>query len=40
MEDLLANIFVWKKENVADEQALINRLEKMIHIIDVELNEK
>jgi len=37
MEDLLANIFVWKKENVTDEQAFIDRIKKMIHIIDVEL---
>ena len=37
MEDLLANIFVWKKENVTDEQAFIDRIKKMIHIIDIQL---
>ena len=40
IEDLIANIFVWKKENVADEQAFIDRINKMIHIIDVELKER
>ncbi len=40
MEDLTANIFSWKKENVLDEQALIDRIKRMIQIIDSELNKK
>ena len=40
MEDLTTNIFVWKKENVLDEQAFMDKLKIMIQIIDTELNEK
>ena len=40
MEDLTANIFSWKKENVLDEQALIEKNKKMIQIINAELNKK
>tara|TARA_R110002051_G_scaffold56046_1_gene103816 strand:+ start:4007 stop:4765 length:759 start_codon:yes stop_codon:yes gene_type:complete len=40
MEDLTANIFSWKKENVIDEQIFMDKIEIMIQIIDVELKEK
>ncbi|WP_075352150.1 DUF6090 family protein [Algoriphagus marinus] len=40
MEDLTANIFSWKKENVLDEQDLIDKIKRMIQIIDSELNRK
>ena len=40
MEDLTANIFSWKKENVLDEQTLIDKIKRMIQIIDTELNVK
>lgn len=40
MEDLTANIFSWKKENVLDEQAVIDKIKRMIQIINTELKEK
>ncbi|SNR63179.1 hypothetical protein SAMN04488009_2850 [Maribacter sedimenticola] len=40
VEDITANIFAWKKENVIDEQALIVKIKRMIEIINIELNEK
>lgn len=40
MEDLTANIFSWKKENVMDEQTLIDNIKSMIQIIDIELKDK
>lgn len=40
MEDLTANIFSWKKENVLDEQVFMDKIQKMIQIIDVELEEE
>lgn len=39
MEDLLANIVSWKKENVLDEQMFKINIERMIQIIETELNE-
>ena len=40
MEDLTANIFAWRKENVIDEQIFMDKIEIMIQIIKTELNEK
>tara|TARA_R110002074_G_scaffold367649_1_gene541744 strand:+ start:142 stop:900 length:759 start_codon:yes stop_codon:yes gene_type:complete len=40
MEDLTANIFSWKKENVIDEQIFMDKIEIMIQIINTELKEK
>ncbi|WP_432411181.1 DUF6090 family protein [Rasiella sp. SM2506] len=40
MEDLTANIFAWKKENVIDEQIFMDKIEIMIQIINTELNKK
>jgi len=40
MEDLTANIFSWRKENVIDEQIFMDKIEIMIQIIKTELNEK
>lgn len=40
MEDLTANIFGWKKENVIDEKALMDKIKRMIQIIDTELKQK
>ena len=40
MEDLTANIFSWKKENILDEQVFIEKIKTMIQIIETELNEK
>lgn len=37
MEDVFANIFVWKKENILDEEILVKNIERMIQIIDEEL---
>ncbi|MDG5491998.1 DUF6090 family protein [Psychroserpens sp. SPM9] len=39
MEDLTANIFIWKKENVIDEQVFMDKIEIMIQIINSELKE-
>jgi len=40
MEDLTANIFAWKKENVIDEEIFIDKIKIMIQIINTELKEK
>ncbi|QCX37779.1 hypothetical protein FF125_04765 [Aureibaculum algae] len=40
MEDLFANILAWRKENVVDEQLFIDKMERMIQIINNKLKEK
>ncbi|MCG2459623.1 hypothetical protein K8352_02545 [Flavobacteriaceae bacterium F89] len=40
MEDLTANIFSWRKENVVDEQIFMDKIETMIRIINTQLKEK
>ena len=40
MEDLLANIVAWRKENVIDEAIFQGNIEKMIALIEEELKEK
>jgi len=40
MEDLTANIFTWKKENVIDEEIFIDKIKRMIQLINTELKEK
>ncbi len=40
MEDLTANIFAWKKENVIDEQIFMDKIKIMIQIVNSELKEK
>ncbi len=40
MEDLLANIVAWRKENVLDEEGFIDKIQKMIYIIKAELKEQ
>ncbi|MEJ2003985.1 MAG: DUF6090 family protein [Cyclobacteriaceae bacterium] len=39
IEDLLTNILAWRKENMLDEQAFIDNIEKMIELIDDQLKE-
>ncbi|SIO14501.1 DUF6090 family protein [Algoriphagus halophilus] len=40
MEDLLANIVAWRKENVLDEQVFKEKIDRMIQIIQAELKDK
>lgn len=40
MEDLTANIFSWRKENVVDEQIFMDKIETMIRIINTQLKKK